>query len=66
MLMVMMMMVNIVEHALTLVEALVLKRYWYRKKWLVRNNGISFESRENMFSISSCSCIVKFFRNNIY
>ena len=45
----MMMMVNIVEHSLTLVEALVLKRYWYRKKWLLRNSGIGFESRENMF-----------------
>ena len=45
----MMIMVNAVEHSLTLVEALVFKRYWYRKKWFLRNNERGFEGRENCF-----------------
>ena len=42
-----MIMVNAVERSLNLVEALVFKRYWYRKKWFLQNNGRGFESREN-------------------
>ena len=40
---------NIVDHSLKLVEALVLKRYWYRKKWFLRNNGRGFERERNLF-----------------
>ena len=40
---------NIVDHSLKLVEALVLKRYWYPKKWVMRNNGRGLESKENCF-----------------
>ena len=40
---------NIVDHSLTSVEAIVLKRHWYRKKWLLRHNGRGFESKENSF-----------------
>ena len=32
-----------------IVEVLVLKRYCNRKKWFLRNNGRSFESKENCF-----------------
>ena len=45
----MMIMVNAVEHSLTLVEALGSKRYWYRKKYFLRINERGFESRENCF-----------------
>ena len=44
-----MIMVNAVKHSLTLVEVLVFKCYWYRKKWFLRNNERGFEGRENCF-----------------